>query len=614
MAEKTAEGNPIFKQKLRCNRCHEIPIIKELVNGGGSSFFISAECYNKHGVYFCALQDYCNDLNQLDKIKCNNCKKIQGISNDILRLFTFCKTCNQYFCPECYDSFKKVHKSHQTIRLDNFDFICKEHNKPYTEYCSKCNTNICSNCKNSHSKHGNITALKDIILLEKKIQNAYDKIKKQQTQIDEINKILNNFLKITNEKAKEYQENINTILKFNHQIFNCYDREKLNYQSIVNFDKILDIDISDISWATEIQELLDKLIKLIKSQSSTLPFKKFQNTANNINKDLMNALQESVIGKPVNEPVLNDLSKLSENELLKEIRIKDEKIIQTDEIIGELRNIYIMNECNNYAILANNGLFIYDQETNDLISYIDINENLEYDEVNNFSYYYNKNENKIYIFLGTDTNKIKIYSININNDYSYELMQEIKLQSIKNLFCNDNGDLFVLKQDGYSTYKFQANRYEQEKENINYENETKNLFSTDNYLMITIKEKEKINFYDKNGYEFLFSIDKVNIDEKSKIFEIDKNLICISFKNNIQVIEIDKKNICNNYDKINMDYIESIDFINEKELLISGDLNNKLIYFILEIDIPNKTFIVKKKIEDLEFKLIQKIHKNKVIL
>ena len=257
MAEKTAEANPIFKQKLRCNRCHEIPIIKEMVNGGGSSFFITAECYNKHGVYFCALQDYCNDVNQLDKIKCINCKKIQGISNDILRIFTFCKNCNQYFCPECYDSFKKVHKSHQTIRLDNFDFICKEHNKPYIEYCSKCNSNICINCKNSHSKHGNITVLKDIILFEKKIQNAYDKIKKQQTQIDEINKILNNFLKITNGKAKEYQENINTILKFNHQIFNCYDPEKLNYQSIVNFDKILDIDISDISWVTEIQELLE---------------------------------------------------------------------------------------------------------------------------------------------------------------------------------------------------------------------------------------------------------------------------------------------------------------------------------------------------------------------
>ena len=36
----------IFKQKTRCNMCYEIPIIKEMVNGGGLSYFITAECLN----------------------------------------------------------------------------------------------------------------------------------------------------------------------------------------------------------------------------------------------------------------------------------------------------------------------------------------------------------------------------------------------------------------------------------------------------------------------------------------------------------------------------------------------------------------------------------------
>lgn len=613
MNDKTIEDS-IFKQKLRCNRCHEIPIIKEMVNGGGSSFFISAECSNKHGVYFCALQDYSNALNQFDKIKCNSCKKVQGKKNDISKIYTFCKNCNQYLCPECLVSQKKVHNSHHTITLDNFDFICKEHNKPYIEFCSKCFTNLCSGCQKAHAKHDKLISLKDNILAEQKINSAYEKVNKQKSQIDEINKILNNFLKIANGQAKEYHDNINTLLTFNHQIFNCYDPQKLNYQSIVNFDKILDIDITDIAWVVEIKELLDKFIKLIKSYSSSLPSEKFQNNPTNIDKDIMNTFQQSIVGKTDNKSTLNVLNDFTDNELLKEIATKNEKIFNAEEIIGELKNIYIMNECNNYAMLANNGLFIYDQETNDLLSYIDTNENFEYDEVNDFSYYYNKKLNKIYLFLGTDTNKVKIYSININNDYSYELIQEIKLKNYKNLFCNDKGDLFILEQSGYSIYTFQENRYEQEKEIIDYENETKKLFITNNYLIIGLKENEKFFFYDKNNFEFLFCIDKVNIDEKSKIFESEQNLIYVSFKNNIQVIDIDSKSISNNYDKINMDYIESVDLINDKELLISCNSNDKLICFILEIDIPNKTFIEKKKIEDLDCKLINKIKNNKLIL
>ena len=88
----------------------------------------------------------------------------------------------------------------------------------------------------------------------------------------------------------------------------------------------------------------------------------------------------------------------------------------------------------------------------------------------------------------------------------------------------------------------------------------------------------------------------------------------MSFKNIIQVIDIDKKSISFCYDSINMDYIESVDLINDKEILLTSNINNKLITFILELDETNKTFKEKKKIEDLECKLIRKIRKNKIIL
>ena len=63
-----------------------------------------------------------------------------------------------------------------------------------------------------------------------------------------------------------------------------------------------------------------------------------------------------------------------------------------------------------------------------------------------------------------------------------------------------------------------------------------------------------------------------------------------------------------------MDSIESIDLINDTDILLSCYLNNKLTTYILEIDIVNKTFKEKKKIEDLDCKLIRKIEANKVIL
>ena len=123
-----------------------------------------------------------------------------------------------------------------------------------------------------------------------------------------------------------------------------------------------------------------------------------------------------------------------------------------------------MNECNNFLALADNGIFIYDQEKNDLLSYIDVNENLEYDEVNALSYYYNKIKKNIYLFIGTNTNKIKIYCIDEINEYSYELIQEIKLENLKNIFCNDIGDLLVIEEKNSSVYKFKDNKYEREKE------------------------------------------------------------------------------------------------------------------------------------------------------
>ena len=617
MSDKKKDENSkqLYKQKLRCNMCYEIPIIKEVINEGGLNTFISAECLNKHGVFF-SLKDFISDKNQIENIKCHICNKIQGIIDHHSKFFYFCKECTKFLCPTCHSSHKKT--KHHQIKLDEFDNICKEHGKEYSGFCPKCNINICSSCNKVHSKHDKKFDFKNVMPNSQKIKEVTNKIEIQKAQILEVNKILDNILKIANEKIKEYQENLKDTIKYNIQILNGLEPKKPNYQSIVNFNKILNLNISDISWVTEIQDALDKFIKLIKKNYFSSSHDKVKNPTSNIDKELMDTLRKSILGN-ANKPnidILEDqqLYDFTDNELLSEIGKKNYRIFKNEEIIGELKNIYIMNECNNYLTIADNGIFIFDQETNDLLSYIDVNENLEYDEINSLAYYYDIKLKKINLFIGTNNNKIKIYCVDENNDYSYELIQEINIEKIKNLFCNKKGHLLVFEDNNFAIYKLYGNKYEQEKEYIGEDNETINLYSTENYYISTIKEKQQIIFYDKKDFEILFSIDKINNNEDSKIIEISKNLICLSFKNLIQVIDVDKKILSFCYDKIIMDYIESIDLINDNEILLSCNLNNKLTTYILENDIENKTFKEKNKIEDLDCKIIRKIETDKLIL
>ena len=338
---------------------------------------------------------------------------------------------------------------------------------------------------------------------------------------------------------------------------------------------------------------------------------------------MFNTFQESIVtnvGKS-NIDILDSINKerdddFTDNELLKQIGKKNKKLIKKKEIIGELKNIYNMNECNSYIILADNGIFIYDQEDNELLNYIDINDNLEYDEINSLTYFYNKDQNKIYLIIGTNNNKIKVYCIDENSEYTYELIQEIRVGKISNMFCNKNGDLLILEEELYNIYNFDGEQFEEQKQCLNQENETKNLHITANQLIFTVKEngKDKIIFFDTEKFVPLFSIEDIKKDEKSKIFELSKNLVCVSCKEKIQVIDVEKKSLCNTFDNIKMDYIESADLINEKDLFLSCMINNQLVVFILEWDNSNKTFKEKKNIEGLECKIIKNLNKNKIIL
>lgn len=617
------KNNTIFKRKIRCEFCHEIPIIKDIIMNNGVNCFISSECLNRHG-RFCPVQDYCDDKFQLDQIKCNECKLVQNVVNSRSKLFIFCKECNKYFCPKCYKShYKKFAKTHHELYLHELDYKCKEHTGEFSCFCVSCNKNLCPLCyQREHFDH-NVSQYDKIKPNEKLYTDIKLKLEEQKAQISIINQHLDNLVKLINNKIKEYKHNLKMALLFNYQIFNCYNIKRLNYQSIANFSKVIDIDITDIAFIQDIQKECEKFVEMIKSKSSYKIFSpENKSQTQNINQELLQTVKTTLcnstlsIDEIIDNTKKEDVDGFNDNELLEKIGKKNKRILNKEDLIGKVKKIYSIDSCKIYSLIIDNGVFLYDQKTNDLVNFIDINEGFgEYNEIKLVTYYYNKQENMIYFFIGTQSNRIKIYNISIKDDFEYKLIYELKLDNIINISCNINGQLIILDKNGISIYKNVDNKYEIEKEIKNEENKNlNNLFETKNYLIFTIEGKEEILILEKKDLEKLFYLSDIPTDNNSQFFEIVKDLIGFTFKNKIKVIYIKDKKIYHCYQKENIKYIQCAEVINSDIIFISKKEDNKLILSILKWDDLNKNLKEKDTIEDLDCKMVCKINKNNVIM
>ena len=102
---------------------------------------------------------------------------------------------NDYF----NDSFfKKIIP--KEIGFPDFDFICKKHLDNFNYYCKKCKYNICQLCKKEHTSH-------DII--------SFSHIGFSNLELKEMENLIN-----------EFEENINTQIKFKKNILNLKNKIK----------------------------------------------------------------------------------------------------------------------------------------------------------------------------------------------------------------------------------------------------------------------------------------------------------------------------------------------------------------------------------------------------
>lgn len=637
MESKSAKSkNKIYQNKIRCSVCYEVPIIQEILETKGVNCFITAECLNHHKVNLCPIKEFCSDKTKLDNIKCTDCNAMQGIVESEDKFFSFCKECNKFCCPKCFKlHYQKFKKTHHISSVDKIDNICKKHQGPFIAFCGKCNINLCPLClQREHFDHTNVYQFDKIKPNEFEINDIYSRLDIQKGQIDIIYVNLDKLVKFVDKKVDEYKKNLNNAINFNLNVFNSLQDDRLNYQSIINFKKVLDIDITDIGFVKDIQEELEKVVKLIQRKSSNKILAGSKATSSNPSKnkelsDTISKTSESIKGSSISVDKLleHNISKewqeemdFKGNELLKEIGIMNKRILKREDILGEIKKIYSIDELDIYLMVIDNGIFTYDKDSNDILNYIDINDcNLsEYHEINNLSYYYNNMDNLLYLFVGTNTNKIKIYTIDENDYFNFRLSQEIETQNLIYIFCNANNQLYIFEKKNISMYTYVEDKYIKEKDIDKTENELKKIYETENYIISSLEEKDTIIFYDKAQMNESFSINDTKIDEKSKIFEIYKKFICISFGCKIKVINIKEKKECFIYEKNNVNYVQSVDVINNRKILLSCNCpkksQTKLVLFILEWDEINMNFREIKNIENLNCKMICRFKKNNAIL
>ena len=103
-------------------------------------------------------------------------------------------------------------KNFETLKLPEFNFICKDHLSSFRLYCVNCKVNICDSCQNNHKKHQMIL-FSDIGLSQSELNKMENLIKTFENNINYLNKIKTdvesviNKMKLINKNNMIYDDN-----------------------------------------------------------------------------------------------------------------------------------------------------------------------------------------------------------------------------------------------------------------------------------------------------------------------------------------------------------------------------------------------------------------------
>ena len=191
------------------------------------------DCINEHDIDEISLEEF-EDTQKIDesKIICQYCGNMNKCNSDNKSFFR-CNSCKMNLCPIC----KNRHKNnHYIINYEDKNFICQNHNYPYSSYCLSCKKNICKSCEIEHKTH-------EILLFEKIEQNE-DKLKNVSNNLKIIRDKIVDDIKDMIKRLNKVMDCINALFKINDDIINNKYKYK-NYEILQNMNINFDFKIFD---------------------------------------------------------------------------------------------------------------------------------------------------------------------------------------------------------------------------------------------------------------------------------------------------------------------------------------------------------------------------------
>ena len=298
--DNTIKDKSEFKLKnIVCPECKE-NIKMEFKNYEINLF----ECKNNHSknnIIFDELEK--TQVVDLTKIKCGVCKE-KNKSITFNNVFYKCADCNINLCPLCKT---KHNKNHNIFNYDKINYICSEHNEPFTNYCKTCNKDLCFMCDGHNGDK--------IISLGKMMKNKkelMEKLEKLKNSINIFNENINKIIEVLN-KTKE---KINTYYKLEESIFNNYDKNERNYELLYNINELIRYNytiINDVKTINNENNYINKfrnIFNIYKYRDYTIP-KDFIGISNILDEDSKNKKFQdkkisSIINSVINIKKIND--------------------------------------------------------------------------------------------------------------------------------------------------------------------------------------------------------------------------------------------------------------------------------------------------------------------
>ena len=264
----------------KCEKCFKIPLLG--IKFENFKIFLESRCMTG---------DYC--LVDFNNRHIKNIKSLNNNKKENNIIYNYCKNCKKILSKSILD--KCLSENHNLIEINELNSVCPNHLKLNQYYCKNCEINLCCFCdlKGTHKSH-EIINLKDNLL-------TIEEIKEFDKKIINSEKDLQNFIQTSikifqdlNDFVKNYQKNFDEFIELNENelnfcknllsLYKYYEKNNIyNYEIIhninncINFKK-LDFEIDpNFNCLTKSQ----KFIKFMNNPYNSL----IEQSKNKINKN-----------------------------------------------------------------------------------------------------------------------------------------------------------------------------------------------------------------------------------------------------------------------------------------------------------------------------------------